>query len=272
MATIKLKAITPGQRFRVKVSGEELTKNITPEKSLLCPLKKTGGRNTTGKMTMRYIGGRHKRQYRLVDFKRNKDHIPATVKSIEYDPNRTAYIALICYADGEKSYILAPKGLKVGDKVISGSGEIPEVGNCLPLSEIPSGVFIHNIELIPNKGGSIVRSAGVCAQLLAKEDKYVTVKLPSRQKRLILGACRATIGVLSNADHINETYGKAGRNRWKGIRPRTRGVAMNPVDHPMGGGEGKASGGHPRTRKGLKAKGMKTRKHNKYSNRYILEK
>jgi large subunit ribosomal protein L2 len=269
MGVKKLKPVTPGQRHRIAPTFEELTTG-KPEKSLLVPLKKTGGRNNQGRRTMRYIGGGHKRHYRLVDFKRQRHGIPAVVKTIEYDPNRTARIALIQYEDGMKSYIIAPEGLKVGQKVISGSGVAPEVGNCLPMSEIPVGTVIHNIEIKPGKGGSMARSAGSYAQLLGRVDKYATIKLPSGETRMVLQVCYATVGSVSNADHLNVTLGKAGRSRWLGIRPRTRGVAMNPVDHPMGGGEGRASGGHPRSRKGLYAKGLKTRDKNKYSNRLII--
>jgi len=271
MAVKKLRPITPGTRFRIAPSFEEITAS-KPEKSLLTSIKKSGGRNNGGKMTMRYIGQGHKRQYRIIDFKRDKFDIPATVKSIEYDPNRTARIALLVYADGEKRYILAPEGLKVGSKLVSGASVAPELGNSLPLSVIPMGTIIHNIELKPGKGGAMARSAGAYAQLVARDSKYATVKLPSGEMRLVLVTCVATVGAISNADHMNEKVGKAGRNRWKGIRPRTRPVAMNPVDHPMGGGEGRASGGHPRSRKGLLAKGKKTRSPRKYSNNMIVSK
>lgn len=269
MALKKLRPTTPGQRFRIAPEFEEITAS-TPEKSLLAPISKSGGRNDSGKMTMRYIGGGHKRQYRLVDFKRTKQGVPATVKAIEYDPNRTARIALLYYADGDKSYIIAPTGLKVGSTVLSGSGVAPEVGNCLPLTDIPLGTIVHNIELMPGNGGILARSAGTYAQLVARESKYATLKLPSGEMRMVLVNCMATIGTVSNADHMNENLGKAGRSRWLGIRPRVRGVAMNPVDHPMGGGEGKSSGGHPRSRKGLYAKGRKTRNKNKYSENLIV--
>ena len=219
---------------------------------------------------MRYIGGGHKKQYRIIDFKRSKVGVPAVVKAIEYDPNRTARIALLYYADGEKSYILAPAGLTVGTTINSGSGIAPEVGNCLPLSEIPLGTIIHNIELMPGNGGILARSAGTYAQLVARESRYATIKLPSGEMRMVLVNCVATVGTVSNSDHMNENMGKAGRNRWKGVRPRVRGVAMNPVDHPMGGGEGKSSGGHPRSRKGLLSKGKKTRNKNKYSEQLIV--
>jgi len=271
MAVKKLRPITPGQRFRIAPTFDEITKS-TPEKSLLAPIKKTGGRNNTGKMTMRYRGGGHKRRYRIIDFKRSKHNVPAEVLSIEYDPNRTAYIALLQYEDGEKTYIIAPQGIKVGQKVVSGEDVAPEVGNTLPINKIPVGSIIHNIELRPGKGAAIVRSAGAYAQLLGRSGKYVTVKLPSGETRMVLGVCYATVGTVSNNDHMNEQLGKAGRKRWLGRRPRTRGVAMNPVDHPMGGGEGRASGGHPRSRTGLYAKGKKTRSPHKYSDRLIISK
>ena len=269
MAIKKLRPITPGTRFRVAPTFEEITTNI-PEKSLVTSVKRSGGRNDTGKMTMRYIGGGHKRQYRIIDFKRDKFDIPAIVKTIEYDPNRTARIALLHYVDGEKRYILAPAGLKVGTELKSGKSVPPELGNALPLSEMPMGTVVHNIELKVGKGGAMARSAGSYAQLVAREGKYATLKLPSGEMRLVLSACIATVGAVSNGDHMNLKVGKAGRNRWKGIRPRTRPVAMNPVDHPMGGGEGRASGGHPRSRNGLLSKGKKTRSLTKYSKNYIL--
>lgn len=271
MAVKKLKPITPGQRFRIAPVFSEITKS-KPEKSLLEPLKKSGGRNNQGKMTMRYIGGGHKRKYRIVDFKRDKFDMPATVLGIEYDPNRTSFIALVQYEDGEKRYIISPEGLKVGTKISSGKNIAPELGNALPLGEMPLGTIVHNIELRPGKGGALARSAGTYAQVLAKDGKYVTLKLPSGEMRMVLATCIATVGKASNSDHMNEQMGKAGRNRWAGRRPRTRGVAMNPVDHPMGGGEGRASGGHPRSRKGLLAKGKKTRSKKKYSNRLIISK
>jgi len=223
-------------------------------------------------MTMRYLGGGHKKRYRLIDFLRDKDGVAATVKSIEYDPNRTARIALLVYADGEKRYILAPNGLKVGQTLMSGKEAAPEVGNTLFLSDIPLGSVIHNIELKPGKGGSMARSAGSYAQLTSRDGKYAIIKLPSGESRMVLTSCRATVGSISNSDHGLEKSGKAGRSRWLGRRPRTRGVVMNPVDHPMGGGEGRASGGHPRSRKGLPAKGYKTRSKKKDSNKYIVEK
>ncbi len=270
MALKKYKPTTPGQRFKLVSDFEEITTSV-PEKSLLAPMKKTGGRNNEGKMTTRYKGGGHKRKYRIIDFKRDKEGIPAIVKSIEYDPNRTARIALLHYVDGEKSYIIAPKGIKVGQQVISGKGVAPDLGNCLYLSEIPFGTVIHNIELRPGQGAKMTRSAGASAQLVAREGKYAVVKLSSGETRLILQTCRATIGSVSNPDHSLEVSGKAGRSRWLGRRPRVRGVVMNPVDHPMGGGEGRASGGHPRSRKGLPAKGYKTRAKKKESNKYIIE-
>jgi len=269
MGMKKFRPITPGTRFKQALDFKEITK-ATPEKSLVIAIKKSGGRNNTGKMTMRYIGGGHKRQYRIIDFKRDKVNVPATVKSIEYDPNRSARIALLFYADGEKRYILAPDKLKVGQVVISGEGSEPQVGNALPLKNIPLGSIIHNIELDPGRGGAIARSAGTYAQLSAKDGKYAVVRMPSGETRLILASCMATIGAISNMDHMNVVSGKAGRSRWLGRRPRTRPVAMNPVDHPMGGGEGRASGGHPRSRNGIPAKGYKTRAPKKLSNRLII--
>jgi len=271
MAIRKLKPVTPGQRHRIISTFDEITKT-TPEKSLLKPLKRTGGRNNSGKMTMRYIGGGHKRRYRVIDFIRNKDGVPATVHSIEYDPNRTSRIALLVYEDGEKRYIIAPNGLKVGQVIRSGQGVAPEIGNALTLGEIPLGTLIHNIELRPGQGGVLARSAGSYAQLTSRDGKYAIIKLPSGESRMILTTCKATVGSVSNSDHQIERSGKAGRNRWLGRRPRVRGVAMNPVDHPMGGGEGKASGGHPRSRKGIPAKGYKTRSKKNPSNKYIIEK
>ena len=269
--TKKIKPVTPGLRFRVPPSFEDITSS-TPEKSLLKTLKRSGGRNSKGKMTVRNIGGGHKRKIRIIDFKRVRDDIQATVKSIEYDPNRSANIALIAYVDGVKSYIIAPNGLKVGQKVISGDSSPIEVGNCLTLENIPLGTIIHNVELFPKKGAALARSAGSYVQLVAKEGKYATLKLPSGETRLVLLTCRGSIGTVSNANHMNTRLGKAGRNRWLGRRPRVRAVAMNPVDHPMGGGEGKASGGHPRSRNGLYSKGLKTRKKNKYSDKLIIKK
>ncbi|GIV31929.1 MAG: 50S ribosomal protein L2 [Saprospiraceae bacterium] len=269
MAIKKYKPVTPGSRFRIGVMRTEVTTN-EPERSLLAPIHKTGGRNNAGKMTMRYRGGGHKRRYRIIDFKRDKENIPGTVKTIEYDPNRSAYIALVAYADGEKRYILAPYGLKVGDVVMSGSKAAPNVGNALYLKDIPLGTSIHAIELVPGKGAALVRAAGTSATLLGREDRYAVVKLPSGETRRILLTCKATMGTCSNPDHGLERLGKAGAKRWRGRRPRTRGVAMNPVDHPMGGGEGRASGGHPRDRKGFPAKGAKTRNKKKPSSKLII--
>jgi LSU ribosomal protein L2P len=259
MALKKYKPVTAGTRWRIGNAYAEITTD-TPEKSLLEPVKKTGGRNAQGRRSMRYIGGGNKKQYRLIDFKRDKKNIPATVKSIEYDPNRTAFIALLSYADGEKRYILAPQGIEVGMKVQSGETISPELGNCLPLRNMPLGTIVHNIEMQPGQGGVIARSAGASAQLNAKEEKYAVLKMPSGELRKVLINCWATVGSVSNSDHALESMGKAGRNRWRGIRPRNRGVAMNPIDHPMGGGEGRSSGGHPRSRTGKYAKGEKTRK------------
>ena len=271
MSVRKLKPITPGQRFRV-VNGYDAITTDKPEKSLLAPIKKSGGRNSQGKMTMRYKGGGHKRRYRVIDFKRDKQGIPATVASIEYDPNRTAFIALLNYQDGEKRYIIAQNGLQVGQNVVSANeAASPEIGNAMPLANIPLGTVISCIELRPGQGAVMARSAGAFAQLLAREGKYATIKLPSGEIRRVLSLCIATIGAVSNSDHQLMIGGKAGRSRWLGIRPRTRPVAMNPVDHPMGGGEGRASGGHPRSRKGLPAKGFKTRSRTKASNKYIVE-
>jgi len=271
MAVKKFKPVTPGTRMRVGNSFEDVTAS-SPEKSLLVKYSKTGGRNSKGRMTTRYRGGGHKKRYRLVDFKRDKENIPAIVKTIEYDPNRTAYIALLFYADGEKRYILAPDGLAVGAELYSGEKATPDIGHAMFLKDIPFGTIIHNVELTPGKGGALARSAGSWAQLDAKDGKYAIVKLPSGETRMILMTCKATIGSVSNPDHNLESLGKAGRKRWLGIRPRTRGVAMNPVDHPMGGGEGKASGGHPRSRNGLYAKGKKTRNPKKHSSKYIISK
>ncbi|NVO33253.1 50S ribosomal protein L2 [Hymenobacter lapidiphilus] len=269
MALKKLRPTSPGQRFRIAPAFDELTAS-TPEKSLLAPLKNSGGRNNSGKMSNRYIGGGHKARYRIVDFKRDKASVPATVKTIEYDPNRTARIALLQYADGEKRYIIAPAGLAVGTIIVSGTGVAPEVGNALPLREIPLGTIVHAIELQPGAGAAMARSAGTYAQLVAREDRYATLKLPSGEMRMVLVTCMATVGTVSNGDHMNVRLGKAGRNRWLGRRPRVRGVAMNPVDHPMGGGEGKSSGGHPRSRNGIFSKGQKTRNKNKYSEQLIV--
>jgi len=269
MAVKKIKPVTPGQRRKIVNTFEELTSS-RPEKSLTKGKSKSGGRNNQGRMTMRYIGGGHKKTYRIIDFKRDKDGVPATVKTVEYDPNRTAFIALLFYADGAKRYIIAPNGLKVGDSIISGKDVAPEIGNTLFLSDIPLGTVVHNVELQPNKGAELARSAGSYAQIVSKEGKFILIKLPSGEIRKILATCRATIGTVSNSDHALEKSGKAGRTRWQGRRPRVRGVAMNPVDHPMGGGEGKSSGGHPRSRNGLLAKGFKTRG-KKASDKYIVE-
>ncbi len=269
MALKKFKPITPGSRTRVGNSYTEVTTD-KPEKSLLTSMKRTGGRNKAGKMTMRNRGGGHKRRYRLIDFKRDKEGVPGKVKTIEYDPNRSAYIALIIYADGEKRYILAPNKLNIGDTVQSGQGAPPEIGNALPLNMIPLGATIHAIELTPGKGAAMARSAGTSGVLVGKEGKYAVVKLPSGEVRRILSNCKATIGSTSNPDHGLQVLGKAGRRRWIGRRPRVRGVAMNPVDHPMGGGEGRASGGHPRSRTGVMAKGQKTRNRKKHSSKLII--
>ncbi|MBT8259065.1 MAG: 50S ribosomal protein L2 [Bacteroidia bacterium] len=270
MSVRKLKPITPGQRFRV-VNGYDAITTDKPEKSLLAPKKRSGGRNGQGKMTMRYKGGGHKRRYRIIDFKRNKHGIPAEVKSIEYDPNRSAFIALVNYQDGEKRYVIAQNGLKVGQTIVSGEKVAPEIGNTMELSSIPLGSIISCIELRPGQGAVMARSAGAFAQLMARDGKFATVKLPSGETRLVLTKCLATIGAVSNSDHQLLVSGKAGRSRWLGRRPRTRPVVMNPVDHPMGGGEGRASGGHPRSRKGIPAKGYRTRSKSKASNKYIIE-
>ena len=270
MAVRKLKPTTPGQRHKIIGVFDDITAT-TPEKSLTVGKRSTGGRNQEGNRTMRYLGGGHKRKFRFVDFKRNKDGVPAIVKSIEYDPNRTARIALLYYVDGAKSYIIAPNGLEVGATVVSGSDVAPELGNALPLSKIPVGTLIHNIELRPGQGASLARSAGAFAQLTSREGDYVIVKLPSGETRKILASCKATVGVVGNSDHALEQSGKAGRSRWLGRRPHNRGVVMNPVDHPMGGGEGRQSGGHPRSRNGLYCKGLKTRAPKKHSSKYIIE-
>ena len=270
MSVKKLKPITPAQRFRI-VNGFDAITTDKPEKSLLSPKKKTGGRNNKGKMTSRYIGGGHKKRYRVIDFKRNKFDVPSEVKSIEYDPNRSAFIALTEFEDGEKRYIVAPSGLKIGQSVLSGKNANPEIGNALFLSDIPLGTIISNIEMSPGRGASIARSAGSFAQLMARDGKFATIKLPSGETRLILVTCMAVIGSVSNSDHQLLVSGKAGRSRWLGRRPRTRPVAMNPVDHPMGGGEGRASGGHPRSRNGIPAKGFRTRSKTKASNKFIIE-
>ena len=269
MGIKRINPVTPGQRFKLANTFDQLTTD-KPEKSLLAPIKKTGGRNDQGKMTIRYRGGGHKRRYRIIDFKRDR-HEPAEVLSIEYDPNRTAFISLIQFKDGEKRYIIAPKGLEVGMTVNSGADATPDVGNALPLSIIPLGTTIHNIEMQPGKGAEICRSAGTSAQLLARDGKYAAIKLPSGESRLILQTCKATIGEVSNADHQLEISGKAGRSRWLGRRPRTRPAAMNPVDHPQGGGEGRSKGGQARSRNGIPSRGLKTRSKKKHSSRLILE-
>ncbi len=270
MSVRKLKPITPGQRFRV-VNGFDAITTDKPEKSLLRPIKRSGGRNSQGKMTMRHIGGGHKRRYRVIDFKRERFNDAAEVMSIQYDPNRTAFIALLQYADGEKRYVIAQNGLEVGQKIISGENVAPEVGNAMTLANIPLGTIISCIELRPGQGAVMARSAGAFAQLMARDGKYATIKLPSGETRLLLVGCLAVIGVVSNSDHQLLVSGKAGRSRWLGRRPRVRPVVMNPVDHPMGGGEGKSSGGHPRSKNGIPAKGYRTRSKTKASNKYIVE-
>jgi large subunit ribosomal protein L2 len=270
MGIKKYKPTTPSLRFTTLLNFEEITTR-EPEKSLLTTMNSTGGRNKSGRTTMRYTGGGHKRRYRIIDFKRDKFGVEGTVSTIEYDPNRTAFIALVLYKDGEKRYILSPQGLKVGTIINSGKDVAPEIGNTLPMENIPLGSIIHNIELHPGRGGTIVRSAGTSAQLMAKEERFVVIKLPSGEVRKILKQCLATVGSVSNADHNLQSLGKAGRKRWMGIRPRTRPVAMNPVDHPMGGGEGRASGGHPRSRNGIKSKGQKTRTPRKASDKVIVQ-
>ena len=265
------KPTSPGRRFQTSSTFDEITRK-NPEKSLLRSLKKSGGRNSLGRMTVRHRGGGHKRKYRLIDFKRDKEGIPASVASIEYDPNRSANIALLHYADGEKRYILAPNKLQVGDRVIAGPDAEIKIGNAIPLRNIPLGTNVHNVELNVGHGGQLARTAGSYARLMAKEGKYAQIKLPSGEVRMVLLNCKATIGQVGNLDHENITIGKAGRNRWLGKRPRVRGVAMNPVDHPHGGGEGKSSGGrHPVTPWGVPTKGYKTRKR-KTSDRLILKK
>ncbi|RYF44659.1 MAG: 50S ribosomal protein L2 [Chitinophagaceae bacterium] len=270
MALRKYKPITAGTRWRIGNAYAEITSD-TPEKTLLESTKSTGGRNVQGRRSMRYRGGGHKKMYRIVDFKRDKKNVPATVATIEYDPNRTAFIALLHYADGEKRYIIAPQGLQVGATIIAGDAVAPEVGNALQMKNMPLGTNIHNIEMQPGQGGKLVRSAGTSAQLTNKEERYAVLKMPSGELRKVLINCYATVGIVSNSDHSLERMGKAGRNRWKGIKPRTRGVAMNPVDHPMGGGEGKSSGGHPRSRTGKYAKGLKTRQRGKGSDKLIIQ-
>jgi len=266
----KYKPVTAGTRWRIGNAYAEITAS-EPEKSLVEMVQHTAGRNAQGRRSMRYLGGGHKRMYRLIDFKRNKKGVPATVKTIEYDPNRSAFIALVSYADGEKRYIIAPQGLQVGATILSGDDVAPELGNALMLKHMPLGTVIHNIEMQPGQGGKLVRSAGASAQLANKEEKYGVLKMPSGELRKVLINCYATVGVVSNSDHNLQSMGKAGANRWRGIRPRTRGVAMNPVDHPMGGGEGKASGGHPRSRTGKYAKGQITRTRGKGSDKMIIQ-
>src|SRR5215204_3198274 len=270
MALKKYKPTTAGTRWRIGNAYAEITSD-TPEKSLLESKNRTGGRNFQGRRAMRYMGGGHKKMYRIVDFKRDKKNVPATVASIEYDPNRTAFIALLNYADGEKRYILAPQGLQVGASIIAGDAVAPEVGNALQMKNIPLGTNIHNVEMQPGQGGKLIRSAGTSAQLTNKEERYAVLKMPSGELRKVLINCYATVGVVSNSDHNLQSMGKAGRNRWKGIKPRTRGVAMNPVDHPMGGGEGKASGGQPRSRNGQYSRGLKTRTKGKGSDKLIIQ-
>jgi len=271
MAIKKYKPTTPGRRGMTGLTFEEITKT-SPEKALTVTIKKTGGRNNTGRITTRHHGGGHKQLYRVIDFKRNKDNVPATVKAIEYDPNRNANIALVYYADGEKRYILAPKDLNVGMTIVSGEKTDIKVGNCCELRNMPEGTVVHNIELKPGKGGQLARAAGASAQILAVEDKYVTIRLASTEMRKVLGNCRATIGSVGNEDYSLVNWGKAGRNRWKGIRPTVRGSAMNPIDHPHGGGEGRTSIGRksPMTPWGKKAMGVKTRKHKNASNDLIV--
>ena len=270
MALKKFKPVTAGTRWRIGNAYAEVTTNV-PEKSLVETKKRTGGRNTSGHMTMRYIGGGHKKKYRIIDFKRNKKGMDATVRTVEYDPNRTCFIALVEYTDGEKRYIIAPQGLQVGMTISSGDDVAPEIGNALLLKNMPLGTMVHNIEMQPGQGGKIARSAGSSAQLTNKEDKYAVLKMPSGELRKVLINCYATVGVASNSDHSLESKGKAGRNVWKGIRPRVRGVAMNPVDHPMGGGEGRASGGQPRSRTGQYSRGLKTRTKGKGSDKLIIQ-
>jgi len=271
MAIRKLKPNTPGTRYMSISTFEEITKS-TPEKALTVSLKKSGGRNNLGRLTMRSRGGGHKRKYRIIDFKRNKFGIPAKVFSIEYDPNRSARIALLHYADGDKRYIIAPNGLKVGDVVNSGDGVEIKIGNAMKLRNVPLGSYIHNVELKPGKGGQLGRSAGNAIQLTSKEGDYAHLKLPSGEVRMVHLECMATYGTVGNSDHMNISLGKAGRSRWLGIKPKVRGVVMNPVDHPMGGGEGRSSGGgHPVSPWGQPAKGLKTRKKKNSSNKYIIK-
>ena len=271
MAVRKFKPTTPGQRHKVIGVFKDVITATTPEKSLTVGLRSRGGRNNQGRLTVRYRGGGHKRRYRIIDFKRNTDNMPATVLTIEYDPNRSANIALIQYEDGKKAYIIAPNGLTVGQKVESGENVLPEVGNTLPLSNIPVGTLVHCIELRPGQGAAMARSAGTFAQISSREGDYAIMRLPSGEIRKVLLSCRATVGIVGNSEHSLEQSGKAGRSRWLGRRPHNRGVVMNPHDHPMGGGEGRQSGGHPRSRTGLYAKGLKNRSPKKHSNKYIIE-
>ncbi len=270
MPVRKFRPTTPGQRNKIISTFAEITTD-KPEKSLLRPIKKSGGRNNQGRMTMRYMGGGHKRRYRVIDFKRDKFGMDAVVESVEYDPNRTARIALVKYSDGEKRYIIAPEGIAPGQTVRSGENAPVEIGNALYLKDVPLGTVVHNIEMRPGQGGVLARGAGAYAQLNARDGKYAILKMPSGETRMVLTSCLATIGTVSNGEHFLERSGKAGRSRWKGRRPRVRGVVMNPVDHPMGGGEGRNSGGHPRSRKGIPAKGYKTRSKKKASSKYIIE-
>ena len=270
MGIKKFKPVTPGTRFRTGNSFTELTTGNNPVKGLTAGKNNSGGRNHDGKMTMRQIGGGHKKKYRVIDFKRDKENIPGKIATIEYDPNRTAFIALVVYADGEKRYILAPDKIKVGDEIMSGAGALPNIGHAMFLKDIPLGSSIHAIEMNPGKGAALARSAGTYGILTGREGKYAVIKMPSSEVRRVLLSCKATMGVVSNPDHGQEELGKAGRKRWLGARPRVRGVAMNPVDHPMGGGEGRASGGHPVSRTGIMAKGQKTRNPNKPSNKFII--
>lgn len=269
MGLKKFKPTTPSRRFMIITDFSEITKS-TPEKSLIQPLKKTGGRNSYGRVTMRHRGGGHKRRYRVIDFKREKFGIPAKIVSIEYDPNRSARIALLVYADGEKRYILAPKGIKVGEELVSGPNAEIKPGNALPLENIPVGTIVHNIEFEPGRGAKIARSAGTYAQLMAKEGKYALLRMPSSELRKVHVKCMATIGMVGNEDHINEVFGKAGRTRWLGKKPHVRGMAMNPVDHPMGGGEGASKGHIPRSPWGTPAKGYKTRRGKRKSDKFIV--
>ncbi|MBI1871380.1 MAG: 50S ribosomal protein L2 [Chlamydiae bacterium] len=270
MALKTYNPVTPTRRFTTGYTFEEITKD-RPEKNLVERLGRTGGRNSQGRLTMRHRGGGYRKVYRIIDFKREKFNIPARVVSIEYDPNRSCRIALLSYADGEKRYILAPLGLKVNDVLVTSDTAEPKIGNCMKLSQIPLGTFLHNIELVPGKGGQLVRSAGSSAQLMAREANFAHVRLPSKEIRLVRVECRATLGQLSNPDHMNISLGKAGRMRWKGRRSIVRGVAMNPVDHPLGGGEGKANGGRQHCSPWGLIDGTKTRKRSKASSKYILE-